>query len=92
MVNRPSSGKKFKVKHKKGGGTLSFAMDDEEEEEDCSSLPPPPPAEKKRKLGKNPTVDTSFLPDRDREVSTVHHVTCSCSSDWVERVSCSVGS
>ena len=28
----------------------------------------PPPVVKKRKLGKNPTVDTSFLPDRDREV------------------------
>ena len=28
----------------------------------------PPPIVKKRKLGKNPTVDTSFLPDRDREV------------------------
>lgn len=26
--------------------------------------------QKKRKLGKNPTVDTSFLPDRDREVSS----------------------
>lgn len=26
-------------------------------------------AEKKKKLGKNPDVDTSFLPDRDREVS-----------------------
>lgn len=25
-------------------------------------------ATKKRKLGKNPDVDTSFLPDRDREV------------------------
>ncbi|GCC43568.1 hypothetical protein chiPu_0027609, partial [Chiloscyllium punctatum] len=24
---------------------------------------------KRRKLGKNPDVDTSFLPDRDREVS-----------------------
>ena len=30
---------------------------------------PAPPVEKKRKLGKNPMVDTSFLPDRDREVS-----------------------
>jgi len=28
----------------------------------------PPPVAKRRKLGKNPTVDTSFLPDRDREV------------------------
>lgn len=26
---------------------------------------------KKKKLGKNPDVDTSFLPDRDREVSLV---------------------
>jgi hypothetical protein len=25
---------------------------------------------KKKKLGKNPDVDTSFLPDRDREVKT----------------------
>lgn len=31
--------------------------------------PAPPPVVKKRKFGKNPTVDTSFLPDRDREVS-----------------------
>lgn len=31
----------------------------------------PPPVFKKRKLGKNPNVDTSFLPDRDREVSVV---------------------
>lgn len=33
------------------------------------SLAPSPPTFKKRKLGKNPDVDTSFLPDRDREVS-----------------------
>ena len=26
------------------------------------------PLSKKRKFGKNPEVDTSFLPDRDREV------------------------
>ena len=32
------------------------------------SLVAPPPVVKKKKLGKNPTVDTSFLPDRDREV------------------------
>ena len=30
--------------------------------------PPSPPKPKKRKLGKDPAVDTSFLPDRDREV------------------------
>ena len=34
----------------------------------CSLVAPSPPVVKKRKLGKNPTVDTSFLPDRDREV------------------------
>lgn len=36
-----------------------------------SCLIAPPPSElapKKKKLGKNPDVDTSFLPDRDREV------------------------
>jgi hypothetical protein len=27
---------------------------------------------KKKKLGKNPDVDTSFLPDRDREVSLMY--------------------
>lgn len=32
----------------------------------------PPPVVKKKKLGKNPTVDTSFLPDRDREVRSKH--------------------
>ncbi|XP_077575464.1 protein FAM50A [Stigmatopora nigra] len=36
--------------------------DEEEEEEELEYLPV-----KKKKLGKNPDVDTSFLPDRDRE-------------------------
>ena len=31
-----------------------------------------PPVFKKRKVGKNPNVDTSFLPDRDREVRPMH--------------------
>lgn len=64
QLPQQEDGKKLKIK-KKGAGTLSFAMEDEEEEEDSCS--PPPPVQKKRKLGKNPTVDTSFLPDRDRE-------------------------
>jgi protein FAM50 len=58
---------KAKKKKKKNQSKikLSFAEDDEEE-------PEPEPeteevAEKKRKLGKNPHVDTSFLPDRERE-------------------------
>ena len=32
----------------------------------CPYIEEPP---RKRKLGKNPDVDTSFLPDRDREVN-----------------------
>ena len=40
---------------------LSFDDDDEEEEEEIL------PLKKKVKLGKNPSVDTSFLPDRERD-------------------------
>ncbi|XP_075437338.1 protein FAM50A [Ascaphus truei] len=40
--------------------------DDEEEEEDIMEKEEVP-KKKKKKLGKNPDVDTSFLPDRDRE-------------------------
>ncbi|XP_068780188.1 protein FAM50A isoform X1 [Struthio camelus] len=47
-----------------GGGAVGQAG------ADLAPLPSPPATEeppKKRKLGKNPDVDTSFLPDRDRE-------------------------
>uniref|UniRef100_A0A1I7Z011 Protein FAM50 homolog n=1 Tax=Steinernema glaseri TaxID=37863 RepID=A0A1I7Z011_9BILA len=40
---------------------LSFAFDDEEEDEEEVVVPP------KKRLGMDPTVDTSFLPDRERE-------------------------
>uniref|UniRef100_A0A915APN5 Protein FAM50 homolog n=2 Tax=Parascaris univalens TaxID=6257 RepID=A0A915APN5_PARUN len=44
---------------------LSFAFEDEEEEEDeddaSTSLPP------KKRMGMDPTVETAFLPDRERE-------------------------
>ncbi|XP_064400074.1 protein FAM50A-like [Halichondria panicea] len=72
----PGKGNKGKGKgkgKKSGVGTLSFNMndgDDEEEEEDGgddSSEEEREPTSKKRKMGKNPNVDTSFLPDRDRE-------------------------
>ncbi|WKY10130.1 hypothetical protein Q1695_002464 [Nippostrongylus brasiliensis] len=39
---------------------LSFAMDEEEEEEEV-------PIVTKKRLGMDPTIDTSFLPDKDRE-------------------------
>ncbi|KZP12605.1 XAP5-domain-containing protein [Athelia psychrophila] len=73
--------KKVKKRKKAAKATLSFAMDDEEEGESASTTPKggsksPRPAEtddvsdqpaKRAKLTKNPNVDTSFLPDRDRE-------------------------
>ncbi|CAE6495671.1 unnamed protein product [Rhizoctonia solani] len=64
-----------KVKQKKrkkiAKSKLSFAVDDEDgegdagdkKEKDASEEPPV----KKTKSNKNPTVDTSFLPDRERE-------------------------
>ncbi|CAI4224793.1 unnamed protein product [Auanema sp. JU1783] len=42
---------------------LSFADDDEEEEEEEEPVIKP-----KKRLGMNPNIDTSFLPDRDREL------------------------
>uniref|UniRef100_A0A673YVZ1 Family with sequence similarity 50 member A n=1 Tax=Salmo trutta TaxID=8032 RepID=A0A673YVZ1_SALTR len=67
--------KKRKEEQKRKIASLSFNPEDEEEEkeeteeeeeeeeEDCEWYFPA----KKKKLGKNPDVDTSFLPDRDRE-------------------------
>lgn len=51
--------------------SLSFSLEEAEEEEGGEEEDPdreaPEEPPKKRKLGKNPDVDTSFLPDRDRE-------------------------
>uniref|UniRef100_A0AAX7TJJ3 FAM50A/XAP5 C-terminal domain-containing protein n=1 Tax=Astatotilapia calliptera TaxID=8154 RepID=A0AAX7TJJ3_ASTCA len=64
--------KKRKEEQKRKIASLSFNPEDEEEEEedeeeeqDCEHSFYPV---KKKKLGKNPDVDTSFLPDRDREI------------------------
>jgi protein FAM50 len=72
--------KKSKKRKKTQKSTLSFALDDEGDEQESSandthSNSPAPNAgadedgqpTKKAKLGKNPAVDTSFLPDRERE-------------------------
>ncbi|TEB26634.1 XAP5-domain-containing protein [Coprinellus micaceus] len=69
--------KKAKKRKKMAKSTLSFDMDGEEEAEESSkgtSARATPSAEgretppvKKAKLSKNPNVDTSFLPDRERE-------------------------
>lgn len=73
--------KKLKKRKKVAKATLSFAMDDEggededaapelgrrssskDKEEDVQDGPP----SKRGKFRKNPNVDTSFLPDRERE-------------------------
>jgi len=71
-----------KKKRKAAKSTLSFAMDDEDGEEaspksgqaknelaDADEGEESAPSAKRAKLTKNPSVDTSFLPDREREES-----------------------
>ncbi|KAI0721723.1 XAP5-domain-containing protein [Cerioporus squamosus] len=60
--------KKVKKRKKTAKSTLSFALDDEEGDEsgNASQGGEEPPV-KKAKSRKNPEVDTSFLPDRERE-------------------------
>ncbi|KAF9500474.1 XAP5-domain-containing protein [Pleurotus eryngii] len=64
--------KKARKRKKAAKSTLSFAMDDEgqDDAEDTNSSKgqdDSAPPSKKGKFRKNPNVDTSFLPDRDRE-------------------------
>ena len=60
--------KKVKKRKKTAKSTLSFALDDEEGEDGGSpSFNGDEPPVKRPKSRKNPEVDTSFLPDRDRE-------------------------
>jgi protein FAM50 len=66
--------KKVKKRKKTAKATLSFDVDDEGDmEEGTSSAPTPKDDEsdaqptKRPKFRKNPNVDTSFLPDRERE-------------------------
>jgi len=68
--------KRAKKRKKSSKATLSFAMDDggdAEDEQVTSSATTPKEDEnnsqpaKRAKFRKNPNVDTSFLPDRDRE-------------------------
>ncbi|CCM02086.1 uncharacterized protein FIBRA_04163 [Fibroporia radiculosa] len=63
--------KKIKKRKKMAKSTLSFAVDDEEGNDGNSSNPNDISSEakpaKRAKSRKNPNVDTSFLPDRERE-------------------------
>ncbi|PVU95601.1 hypothetical protein BB559_002677, partial [Furculomyces boomerangus] len=61
LVKPDSTKKKAKRKSTKQLSSLSF--DPEEQETQKQENGPP----KKKKLGKNPTVDTSFLPDKERD-------------------------
>ncbi|EPT06047.1 hypothetical protein FOMPIDRAFT_1109728 [Fomitopsis schrenkii] len=56
---------KKKKRKKTAKSTLSFAMDDEGDGE--GEVDSEEQSAKRAKLRKNPNVDTSFLPDRDRE-------------------------
>lgn len=64
-----------KKEQKRKIASLSFNVEDDEEDEEEDEdyleeveLEKEELPKKKKKLGKNPDVDTSFLPDRDREV------------------------
>ncbi|KAF5330621.1 hypothetical protein D9619_005921 [Psilocybe cf. subviscida] len=60
--------KKAKKRKKAAKATLSFAMDDDDEGSgDLEANDSDAPTSKRTKLKKNPNVDTSFLPDRERE-------------------------
>ncbi|XP_068714527.1 protein FAM50A-like [Montipora foliosa] len=58
-----SKKKKQKKQKAKMSSGLSFNVDEEGDDGDSELVVPV----KKKKLGKNPDVDTSFLPDRERE-------------------------
>jgi protein FAM50 len=66
--------KKSKKRKKAAKATLSFAMDDDGVDTDPDALRSSTPKDdtdepsaKRNKFRKNPNVDTSFLPDRERE-------------------------
>uniref|UniRef100_A0A8D1PQK4 FAM50A/XAP5 C-terminal domain-containing protein n=1 Tax=Sus scrofa TaxID=9823 RepID=A0A8D1PQK4_PIG len=86
--------KERKKEAKRKISSLSFTLEEEEEageEEEAvaveeEELEREEVTTKKRKLGKNPDVDTSFLPDRDREVKgpvgALHRLPCELRQEW----------
>ncbi|CCA73167.1 related to xap-5 protein [Serendipita indica DSM 11827] len=67
-TNELKEEKRVKKRKKVVKSKLSFAGDDEENEDDEDEQDAEePPSKKAKKVAKNPTVDTSFLPDRERE-------------------------
>ncbi|XP_062573785.1 protein FAM50A-like [Saccostrea cucullata] len=65
LIEKEKERKKRKEQQKIA--SLSFDPDEEEEDEEIEKEEVEEDIKKKRRLGKNPDVDTSFLPDRDRE-------------------------
>ncbi|OBZ89517.1 Protein FAM50 [Choanephora cucurbitarum] len=63
----PLSDEKKKKKKKKQVLKLSFADEEEKELDEEEEEIEQKPAAKKRRMLKDPTIDTSFLPDRERE-------------------------
>uniref|UniRef100_A0AAY4D505 FAM50A/XAP5 C-terminal domain-containing protein n=1 Tax=Denticeps clupeoides TaxID=299321 RepID=A0AAY4D505_9TELE len=84
--------KKRKEEQKRKIASLSFNPDEEEEDEEeeeeekCEESEEEEEEEeeelKKKKLGKNPDVDTSFLPDRDREVGMENRLREELRQEW----------
>lgn len=67
LANKEAEQEARKKQRKSERGALSFNLDEDEEEDEDEEASPCPPQHKKKRLGKDPAVDTSFLPDRDRE-------------------------
>ena len=77
-------------KKKKQKSVLSFDIDEDEDDEDgneCEDSDKEKEEEvvvKKRRFGKDPSVDTSFLPDRDREESD-NNLRVKLQKEWAEK-------
>ncbi|XP_074658820.1 protein FAM50A-A-like [Tubulanus polymorphus] len=79
-------------RERKQKSALSFDMEEEDDDDDDDSneeekydfKEPKQPVFKKRRLGKNPDVDTSFLPDVDREEEE-NQLRAKLQMDWAEK-------
>jgi len=78
--------RKLKGKDRANKGALSFQFDDDDEEDDDSedNNQETEDTEPKKRLGMNPDVDTSFLPDREREEEE-RKLRAQLASDWRQR-------
>ncbi|KAI9295137.1 FAM50A protein [Neoconidiobolus thromboides FSU 785] len=85
LISKKSS--KNKKKKKSVGNTLSFSFEDEEEGGDSQVTKIKIILEetgKVKKFGKDPTVDTSFLPDKEREEEEIR-LKEQFKTEWLQR-------